>query len=549
VTAAEDPSAAPAPEPAASAPAAPAEPAPPRWWHLRLLWLRDPAAARVYGWLAPALVTVLAAVLRLWDLARPHALVFDETYYVKDAWTLLHLGYEGTWPAGADAKFLAGHVEVFTADPSFVVHPPLGKWIIGLGMLPLGADSGWGWRIATALVGTAAVLLLIVVGRALTGSTTVGVLAGFLLAIDGLGIVMSRVALLDNSLMFFILLAFWFVLLDRERTRGRIVDSVAARAAGDRPVPWGPLLWNRPWVLAAGAALGAACAVKWSGVWVLAGLGIYLVVTDVLARRQAGVGFWATDGMLRQGPATFLLLVPVALAVYLLAWTGWLTTSGGYLRHGAESDPAHGFWSWVPLPLQSLWKYHEAMYSFHVGLTTPHAYASPAWTWPLLTRPTWMYWNLTQQGRGGCTSPGGCAESISSVPNPVIWFAGVAAVIYLVVRLIRRRDWQSAFVLTGVVVSYVPWLLFPERTIFQFYTIAILPFMLLAIALAARDLAGGGLSQVSDAALARAVAGRWVVLLFLVVAVAVSVFFYPVWTGMSVPYDFWRLHNWSPFWV
>jgi hypothetical protein len=29
----------------------------------------------------------------------------------------------------------------------------------------------------------------------------------------------------------------------------------------------------------------------------------------------------------------------------------------------------------------------------------------------------------------------------------------------------------------------------------------------------------------------------------------VSAFFYPVWTGMEVPYDFWRLHNWSPTWV
>ena len=38
------------------------------------------------------------AVLRFWNLGHPHEIVFDETYYVKDAWTLLHLGYESTWP-------------------------------------------------------------------------------------------------------------------------------------------------------------------------------------------------------------------------------------------------------------------------------------------------------------------------------------------------------------------------------------------------------------------------------------------------------------------
>ena len=47
----------------------------------------DPRLARRWTWLAPALVTVLAGVLRLWNLGHPHAFVFDETYYVKDAWT------------------------------------------------------------------------------------------------------------------------------------------------------------------------------------------------------------------------------------------------------------------------------------------------------------------------------------------------------------------------------------------------------------------------------------------------------------------------------
>ncbi|MEY4390538.1 MAG: hypothetical protein RLZZ400_281, partial [Actinomycetota bacterium] len=39
-----------------------------------------------------ALVVALGAVLRLWDLGYPHKLVFDETYYVKDAYTLSKLG-------------------------------------------------------------------------------------------------------------------------------------------------------------------------------------------------------------------------------------------------------------------------------------------------------------------------------------------------------------------------------------------------------------------------------------------------------------------------
>ncbi|MFP5347218.1 MAG: phospholipid carrier-dependent glycosyltransferase, partial [Actinomycetes bacterium] len=39
----------------------------------------------LWGWLGPLLVAVLGGVLRFWHLDRPHKLVFDETYYVKQA--------------------------------------------------------------------------------------------------------------------------------------------------------------------------------------------------------------------------------------------------------------------------------------------------------------------------------------------------------------------------------------------------------------------------------------------------------------------------------
>jgi predicted membrane-bound dolichyl-phosphate-mannose-protein mannosyltransferase len=114
-------------------------------------------------------------------------------------------------------RFAAGETDIFTTDPSFVVHPPLGKYLIGAGMWLFGPDNSFGWRFATALFGTALVLLLFLVARSLTNSTVFATVASFLLAIDGLGIVMSRVALLDTFLAFFVLLAFWFVILDRAK--------------------------------------------------------------------------------------------------------------------------------------------------------------------------------------------------------------------------------------------------------------------------------------------------------------------------------------------
>ncbi len=64
----------------------------------RRLALGATAHDRLWGWLGVAIVAVVAAVLRLWNLGRPGTLVFDETYYVKHAWTLLQVGYEADWP-------------------------------------------------------------------------------------------------------------------------------------------------------------------------------------------------------------------------------------------------------------------------------------------------------------------------------------------------------------------------------------------------------------------------------------------------------------------
>src|SRR5690606_28693933 len=116
--------------------------------------------AWLWQWGGPIGVTLLAAVLRLWNLGSPHSLVFDETYYGKDAWTLLDLGYEPGWPENPNPAFEAGDVDRFGTDPAFVVHPPLGKWLIALGLAVFGADNSVGWRISTALAGILAVALV-----------------------------------------------------------------------------------------------------------------------------------------------------------------------------------------------------------------------------------------------------------------------------------------------------------------------------------------------------------------------------------------------------
>lgn len=199
------------------------------------------------GWGGPLLVTLVAGLLRFWKLDQPHAVIFDETYYAKDAWALVNQGYEGSWPKDVDKQILNDPSSVpIPTDPGYVVHPPVGKWIIGFGEQLFGFTP-FGWRFMVAVLGTISVLLLCRIGRRLFRSTFLGCLAGLLLAVDGLHFVMSRTALLDLIVMFFVLAAFGCLVVDRDHARRRLSDALpmdeegcCARTPGSRrPCAWG----------------------------------------------------------------------------------------------------------------------------------------------------------------------------------------------------------------------------------------------------------------------------------------------------------------------
>ncbi len=513
-------------------------------WRGRVL--STPARQRAWRWGGPALVTLIAALLRLWHLGHPNTLVFDETYYVKDAWTLHNLGYEGTWPGDVDSKFAAGQTDLFTSSAEFIAHPPLGKWLISLGMAVMGPANPAGWRLSTAVAGILAVLLITLITRYLLKSDVLGVLAGFFFAIDGQAIVMSRVSLLDNFVMLFALLAFGAVLLDRAHSKRRLDAWVRRRNARGRDLAWGPTLWNRPWLIAAGIMLGAASGVKWNGIYFLAIFALYTVAVDMMARRRVGVELWGTGTLITQGPATFLLMVPAAAVTYIATWTGWFVTRGGWnrtwLEDGNGATPWKGLLAWVPDVAQNFWHYQASIYAFNVGLSTAHPYQANPLLWLLMQRPTSMFYLGLSEGQNGCTVDR-CGQAISGIANPLIWYAAVLACLYLCYRLARYREWQSGAILIGVAAGYLPWMMYLNRTVFQFYTIAFEPYLVMGLVAALGIILG----KRTDDPLRR-LSGIRVVGVIVIVAIVLTIFYYPMWTATQAPWTFINLHYWVPSW-
>ncbi len=508
---------------------------------------------RLWGWLAPLFVAVIGGFIRFWQLGRPPWLVFDETYYVKQGASLLTYGYERAYKEGLekpDDLWNAGNTAVWGDRPDFVVHPPVGKWMIAAGEWLFDPTNPFGWRFASAVVGTLSILMIGRIARRLFRSTLLGTTAAVLLAVDGQHFVHSRTGLLDVFVMFWALAAFGCLLIDRDQARARLAERLAARgadpAADTQPSLWfryGPGLGIRWWRIAAGVCLGLCSGTKWSGLFFAAAFGTASVLWDVAARRASGSRHWLVTGLVRDGAGGVLQMLPVAFAVYLGSWAGWFLSSDAYNRTWAVDHPANGLSRLVPDAVRSLWDYHRQMWGFNTTLRTPHDYQSNPWSWLVLGRPTAFDYKSYPQGENGCTVTE-CSAAVIDLGNPVIWWGGTIAIAVLVVVWLLGRDWRAGAILAGLAGGYLPWFLFAERTIYTFYAVAFVPYVVLALTFVLALVLGR-----QDASPERRLAGAAFAGGVVLLAVITFAFFYPVLSDALIPHASWVDRMWLPSWI
>jgi dolichyl-phosphate-mannose-protein mannosyltransferase len=484
--------------------------------------LARPGRVTANFWLAAVLVTGIGLLLRLVNLSHPKETIFDEVYYANEAWDLLQHGVE--WNPEDNT-------------PQYVVHPPLGKWMIGAGEQLFGYNS-FGWRIAAVTVGVISILLIILAARRLFRSTILAATAGLLMSLDGMHFVLSRTALLDIFLMFWIVVAFYFLVLDREQRRAKWLTLLETGADPNRHGPGKPRL-GIPWYrLACAISLGLACGVKWSAIYYVALFAIAAIIFDISARRSAGSRHAIRDGILDDGVGWLFAFIGLALLAYIGTWWGWFASDDGYFRHwyaqtnGLTSDRFID-------PLVNLWHYHVEAYKFHVGLSTKHQYQSWPWQWLLLGRPVAFYWDTA--GPCGASS---CASEILLLGTPLLWWSFLPALIALGWLAIARRDGRAWLIMAAALTGILPWFQeMPEhRTMFYFYALPAEPFLILAVVYVLGAIIGPPrhLRPQSDQRLIGSIiAGAYVLLV-----AACFAYFYPIYSGTTITNAQWLARMW-----
>jgi dolichyl-phosphate-mannose-protein mannosyltransferase len=141
---------------------------------------------RIWHWEYMPLAAIVIATLIFHFLAiqRPPTIVWDEIYYIPDAWSILS--------DGVDLR------------PE---HPALAKLFVVAGTLIFG-DNAFGWRFFSVVFGTISIFLVYFICKKLGLSWKAGVVATFLFGLENMGFLHAGLALLDVYEVTFLLAGF-----------------------------------------------------------------------------------------------------------------------------------------------------------------------------------------------------------------------------------------------------------------------------------------------------------------------------------------------------
>ncbi|MBE9216990.1 phospholipid carrier-dependent glycosyltransferase [Plectonema cf. radiosum LEGE 06105] len=504
------------------------------------------------------LVFLLSMALRFWGLGRFNTLVFDEVYYAKFAQNYL------------------------TQTPFFDGHPPLGKYIIAIGMwlssyFPFGQDTvniltgvartPWSYRWINALFGAFIPLIIAGIAYQLSYRRSFAFLAALFAACDGIFLVESRYALINQYIVIFGLLAQWLLLLALGNTKKR----------------------HKFYLILSGVSFGAAIATKWNGLFFLIGVylnWIFAWVKQHFAAKDIAIGqrknleigsdysiTYSTTELIK---STSTLTVPQEIRekplLLPLQKIGQLKifTVGFYL--GIIPLITYGL-IWIPHLLQNpkygLISVHQQILSFHNRLggnsSSVHPYCAAWYKWPLLTRPIAYFYqralNVNEPvpniGPPLPANTGKVIYDVHAMGNPFLWWFSFAAIVLLIFALFirqivipsieqKRLSFNSSFSIdTGIalylVLNYaanlLPWVKV-NRCVFIYHYMTAVVFAFMALAW----LIDKCLRSYHVELCAFGVAVTFLIII-------AFIFWMPIYLGLPLSADAYKLRMWFGSWI
>lgn len=227
-------------------------------------------------------------------------------------------------------------------------------------------------------------------------------------------------------------------------------------------------------------AFGLAIASKWSAIY---SLPIFFVSHFLFKKKLK---------------ASYLSFLMIPVAIYIASY-------------GVMFSTGHTWENFIEVQKQMWW--------YHTNLKAEHPYTSPAWSWPVLLRPIYLY-------NGPETN--GFVSRIYAFGNPAVFWLGLFSVILGFFISAREKNKKLGFIIFSYLILFVPWIASP-RIMFLYHYLPSMPFLAIASGFILRRFPK-------------------TITYLLVPSALLFIYFYPHWAGLRIPEWLDRSYYWFPSW-
>lgn len=352
-------------------------------------------------------------------------------------------------------------------------HPPFGKLIQAIPIFITHNMSPFNYRLMGNISGILMLVVIYLFAVLLFKKRKYACLASTLLAFDTFHFVQTRMGTVDSHLVLFILTSVYFMIrfTKHEKTRDLFLS---------------------------GLFFAFSISVKWTGAY--GGLALAIIYfTHLIKNKKVNLGF------IEKG-TIFFVVIPVIFY-----------TSLYFIFPNNEVYKTNNIDSFV--------KQQQDMYNYHSKLQDDHFFSSKWYTWPISYKPVWLH---------EATRAINTKETISGIGNIFIWYLGIVSYIFLIVRMIIKKDKNSFLLLVAILSLWLPYV-FIGRVMFLYHYFPVIPFMILSVVYFLKEIT-------------EKYKLGFLIPLYLVPVILFFIIYYPVISGMEVPINYIEALKILPSW-
>ena len=225
---------------------------------------------------------------------------------------------------------------------------------------------------------------------------------------------------------------------------------------------------------------GLAIASKWSAIYTLP----IFFVSHFVFKKKLKISYLS------------FLIIPIAIYI---------------ASYGIMFKTGHSWENFIEVQKQMWW--------YHTKLRAEHPYTSPAYTWPMLVRPIYLY-------NGPETKE--FVSRIYAFGNPAVFWFGLFSIILSFFISAKERNKKLGFIIFSYLIFFVPWIASP-RIMFLYHYLPSIPFLTIATGFILRRFP------------------KTIIPIF-TITLLLFIYFYPHWIGLKIPEWLDRSYYWFPSW-